>query len=280
MEAVETIGPTRFQLLSYALGPQLGQCCGGHVRLAVEVFTVEDLPVARDFAAREARGRFSTEVRIADGRMPRRIVERPDAPVAALEDAVLTESFGEDRRTLLLFGAGHVGRALVLALAPLPFRVIWVDPRPDAFPGAVPQTVTKVRPENPLSVLEAAPDGAFVLVMTHSHAMDLEIVDASLRTTRLPYVGVIGSATKRVRFEKRLSEMGHDDETIGRMVCPIGATGPKSKLPAVIAAATAVELIVADEAVRAKGFWRPGAAGDASAPEPRRRPRLVAGGAA
>lgn len=245
-------GPDRgaVRLVPFALGPELGQCCGGHVTLALETFGPADHAEVADLAAREAAGRFATKRTLATGGR-REIVEPADTASARLVDGVITEWFGEDRRTLMLFGAGHVGRALVLALAPLPFRVVWIDPRPAAFPKAVPPHTSLIRPPDPVATLAEAPDGAFVLVMTHSHALDLEIVDAALRAARFPYVGVIGSATKRARFAKRLTEMGHDDRSVGRLVCPIGATGPRSKLPAVIAAATTVELIVADEAARA-----------------------------
>ncbi|WP_083463488.1 xanthine dehydrogenase accessory protein XdhC [Prosthecomicrobium hirschii] len=248
-------GSARFRILSFALGPQLGQCCGGHVRVAVELFAAGDLARVRDFAAREAAGPFATVGRIGADGLARMVVEG-EHPAAAIEGDRVVETFGEARRDLVLFGAGHVGRALVLALAPLPFRVVWVDPRPDAFPGAVPGNVTLVRPADPVAVLDQVADGAFVLVMTHDHALDLAIVDAALHGTRFPHVGVIGSATKRARFENRLREVGHGPAAIARLICPIGATGPKSKLPAVIAAATAVELIVADERLKAVGERR------------------------
>jgi xanthine dehydrogenase accessory factor len=152
---------------------------------------------------------------------------------------------------LYLFGAGHVGRALVMALAPLPFAVTWVDGRPEAFPRHVPGTVTLSGEPGPEAALAAAPGGAFVLAMTHSHPLDLAIVAAALRRDAFPYVGVIGSATKRARFESQLRAAGHDQAAIGSLVCPIGAfAGVTSKEPAAIAAMTAAELLAADEAAR------------------------------
>ena len=127
---------------------------------------------------------------------------------ATFEAGVLTEGFGEERRALFLFGAGHVGRALVFALAPLPFAVTWIDPRPDAFPGFVPGNVTAVATADPAAALADAPAGSFVLAMTHSHALDLAVVHAALADPRFAYVGVIGSKTKRARFTKRLAEAG------------------------------------------------------------------------
>lgn len=166
-------------------------------------------------------------------------------------DGTIRERFGDERRPLLLFGAGHVGRALVMALAPLPFAVTWVDARPEAFPRHVPGTVTLSGEADPEAVLTAAPDGAFVLGMTHSHPLDLAVVAAALKAGRFPYVGVIGSPTKRARFESQLRAAGHDEAAIAALVCPIGAIGGvTSKEPAAIAAMTAAELLVADEAVR------------------------------
>ena len=237
----------------FLLGPDLGQCCGGRVTIAVEVMDRASLDEARRFATREAERSFSVEARIVEGRMRREILEvRDDGPGAGglAGDGVILEHFGDDRRALILFGAGHVGRALVLALAPLPFRVTWVDGRPGAFPGAAPGNVTMVAETRPEVVVAAAAPGSFVLAMTHDHGLDLAVMDAASRRDDLPWVGTIGSATKRARFNSRLLEMGHTAAKLRRMVCPVGAQGPRSKAPAAIAAAVAVELLIADEAAR------------------------------
>ncbi len=226
---------------SYALGPELGQCCGGRVALTFEVIGHQQLPQVIAFAAYEADGQF-TVIRRSGGGVISRLI------ITAFDDAQgEIETFGDVARMLYLFGAGHVGRALVLALAPLPFRVVWVDPRADAFPAAVPGNVRLIRPADPVAVIAQAEPGSFALIMTHSHALDLALCDAALRSPNIVHAGVIGSATKRARFEKRLIEAGLAADAVATLVCPIGAAGPKSKLPAVIAAATAVELLVADE---------------------------------
>jgi xanthine dehydrogenase accessory factor len=168
----------------------------------------------------------------------------PDHAVSREASDVLTERFGEAKTPVLLFGAGHVGRALVAALAPLPFAVRWVDDRPDAFDGARTlgaQTVVSALPE---SELREAPAGSFVIVMTHSHALDLAIVAAALPAVRFPYVGLIGSATKRALFERRLAEFGVPADAIARLVCPIGVAGISGKSPPVIAAAVVAELLI------------------------------------
>ncbi len=216
---------------SHALGPELGQCCGGRVQLAIESFDRSTLSTIRGLAEREAEGPFSIKGRV--------------------QGLDVIESFGERTRRLYLYGAGHVGRALMLALAPLPFEVIWVDPRPAAFPRTVPGNVTPVEALHPVSELKSAPAGSFVFIMSHSHALDLAIADAALRNLAIAHVGLIGSATKRARFEKRLREAGVPEDRIAGLICPIGLPGIHSKEPAVIAAATAAQLLLLDEKLKA-----------------------------
>jgi xanthine dehydrogenase accessory factor len=218
------------RIASHALGPDLGQCCGGRVDIATEIFAREELAVVADLAAREAKGPFVVTRNIAG-----RNVE---------------QSFGEDRRNLYLFGAGHVGRALVLALAPLPFDIQWIESRPAAFPSVMPVNVTAFQLGDPTQALAHAAGASFALVMTHSHALDLAIVDAALRDERIAHVGLIGSLTKRARFEKRLAEAGVSRTRIDALICPIGIKGIASKHPAVIAAGVAAQLLMLDEALR------------------------------
>jgi len=222
--------PTQHKLSVHSLGPDLGQCCGGRVQLVTEVFARNDLAAVKDFAGREENGVFAVTGRIL----------APD----------FSEQFGDSNRKLYLFGAGHVGRALMLALAPLPFDVIWIDPREGAFPAVVPSNVVTIQSENPAGEIAKALPGSFAVVMTHSHALDLEIIDAVLRSPRFAYAGLIGSATKRVRFSKRLREAGVAENRIDGLVCPIGIPGIKSKHPAAIAAATAAQLLERDEVMR------------------------------
>ena len=242
------------RLTRHALGPEFGQCCGGRVTLLLEIVDIAARPSVEAFAAREAAGPFVSKGRIAGGRIVRELVDTAVAgadPAVTLSAAgVLIEWFGEKRRDVLLFGAGHVGRALVLAFAPLPVNVTWIDARADAFPGAMPSNARPVHSEAPAAELDRAPAGAFVLVMTHSHALDLHIVHAALAAGRFPYVGLIGSATKRARFAKRLRQAGVPGDRIAQLVCPIGIPGISAKAPAVIAAATVAEVLTRDEALR------------------------------
>ena len=284
------------KLVRITLGPDLGQCCGGSVRVLTEVFDRDRLDEARELAAREAAGPFVTEGRIGPHGVERRVVDgaRPDSldadgaghtmhrptiggtsvaggdlrdgrpkgrgrdggavrgragdPVALEGDGVIVERFHDPRRAVWLFGAGHVGRALMLALAPLPFDVTWIDERADAFPAAVPASVRPVHSAEPEDEVARAPDGALIVVMTHSHARDLAVVHAALAAGRFGYVGLIGSAGKRVRFTRRLRKAGVAQTRIAELVCPIGLPTIGSKHPAAIAAGVAVQLLERGEA--------------------------------
>lgn len=246
-------GGKPFQTRSVALGPDLGQCCGGRVDLAYELFDPAQRETVARLAAFEAEGPFRT-IALVDGSTPLDRVRDEAGSVAIgavrLRADRLEEGFGEAPRRLFLFGAGHVGRALVLALAPLPFAVTWVDPRPDAFPARVPGNVTCIETADPPSVLDAAGAGDFVLVMTHNHGLDLAITDAALRGPGIAYLGVIGSASKRARFRRLLDEAGHTADDVARMIMPIGVAGIRSKLPAAIALAVAADLLMRDEAAQ------------------------------
>ncbi|MCX7324603.1 MAG: xanthine dehydrogenase accessory protein XdhC [Hyphomicrobiales bacterium] len=188
-----------------ALGPDLGQCCGGRVILDLRVFARAD--------ADELQG-LAGEAATRDSRQP-----------------------------LLVFGAGHVGRAISLALAPLPFRISWIDGRDDAFPAHVAANADVIASRDPPAEIARAEPGSFVLVLTHDHALDLAITAAALGRPDLPFVGLIGSATKRARFERRLRELGLDETRIASLVCPIGLPGIHGKEPAVIAASVAAQLL-------------------------------------
>ena len=177
---------------------------------------------------------------VAQGGLP---VERGGLPVELKGDGVIVERFRDPRRPLWLFGAGHVGRALMLALAPLPFDVTWIDEREGTFPAATPANVRPVRSADAAGELARAPDGAFVVVMTHSHALDLAIVHTALAAGRFGYVGLIGSAGKRARFVRRLREAGVAEARVATLVCPIGMPAIRSKHPAAIAAGVAAQLL-------------------------------------
>ncbi|THC43976.1 xanthine dehydrogenase accessory protein XdhC [Massilia sp. Mn16-1_5] len=252
------------RLERFALGPSLGQCCGGIAHLVFE-------PVDRDQIALLDARRHLDSIRVL----------ALDAPAWALFDGagrqlagaavpafdrtggthVFTDADGRrwladavlaPRAHLMLFGAGHVGAAIVRALAELPCRVTWVDEREDLFPATVPANVTIEATDIPEALVEQAAPGTTFLVMTHSHALDLRLSIAILsrpQSTQLrDWFGLIGSDTKRRQFEHRLRERGIANERIDAMVCPIGLPGIAGKAPAVIAASCAAQLLTVWEA--------------------------------
>ena len=296
----------------FTLGPDLGQCCGGSVRLLTEVFDRDRLDVVRALATREAAGPFMTRGRIGPHGVERLVVDgappgaldadrtgrrmhRPTvvdasagdgatperrstgcshdggaggmlagSPVVLEGDSVIVERFWDARRPVWLFGAGHVGRALMLALAPLPFDVTWIDERAGAFPAAVPANVRTVGSAEPAGEVARAPAGALIVVMTHSHARDLAVVHAALAAGRFGYVGLIGSASKRARFTRRLRESGVPEARIAKLICPIGLPTIGSKHPAAIASGVAAQLLERDENLSASAVPVRGAAGGAA----------------
>jgi xanthine dehydrogenase accessory factor len=210
--------------VAFPLNPALDQCCGGRIRLAFAPLTAADAP------------------RFAAG-----------APVALWEGGpVWTPE--PPRRAVHVYGAGHVGAALVRALAPLPLRVRWIDARAGVLAEPPPGVETV---ETPLPEAEAAraPD-ALHLVMTHSHAVDLEIVAAALQAGA-GFAGLIGSATKRATFLSKLRARGLAEARLAALVCPIGLPSLRDKRPAVIAASVAADLLLREAAA---GAAREGAA--------------------
>ncbi|HCS23076.1 MAG TPA: xanthine dehydrogenase accessory protein XdhC [Alphaproteobacteria bacterium] len=157
--------------------------------------------------------------------------------------SVLLESFIPTGKKLYLFGAGHVGREVVSVLSALPLDIVWVDSREGEFPAALPAHCKQKLTSAPLAEAENIDDNAYVLVMTHSHDLDYDIVRAVLQRGRFAYLGLIGSATKRARFEKRLTVDGITPEGLARLVCPIGVGGVTGKHPREIAIAVAAQLL-------------------------------------
>jgi xanthine dehydrogenase accessory factor len=232
-----------------SLGPDLAQCCGGRVQWLIETFDARDAGELAALAVAERDGPFVAEaIRGPDGRLARKVMAGlagEGAEIEPLPDGGLRERFVDHATPLYLFGAGHVGRALVLALAPLPFKTRWIDPRREVFPERAPGNVVMVHAPDPAREFGTAPDGAQVLVMTHSHPLDLSIVSEALRQQRFSFVGLIGSATKRARFQSQMRAAGLSEAALDRLVCPIGLPGVEGKEPAVIAAAVVAQLLIA-----------------------------------
>ena len=197
-------GPAQMR---YALGPALGQCCGGVVLLGFERLTAADLAPGAGL-----RARLSTHLH----------------PVA-------------------LFGGGHVGHALARVLAPLPFALTWIDSRDGIFPSHPPEGVVCEHSEPVHMAVPTLPASSRVLIMSFSHAEDLDVVAACLRRQRqqqdLPFIGLIGSKTKWATFSHRLAERGFSPAELALVTCPIGVPGIHGKQPEVIAVAVAAQLL-------------------------------------
>jgi xanthine dehydrogenase accessory factor len=192
-------------LVRYALGPNLGQCCGGEVHLCFEPVNAADLPALR--------------LRL-----------QPHYPPVAL------------------FGGGHVGQALVAVLGNLPLDVLWVDSRDEIFPAALPDNVRGEHSDPVQGAVPALAPGSAVLIMSFSHAEDLDVVAACLLRQRqrgdLAFIGLIGSKTKWATFRSRLAARGFSEAELAGVTCPIGIDGISSKVPQVIAVAVAAQLLL------------------------------------
>jgi len=188
----------------YALGPTLGQCCGGVVHLKFET------------------------IRMADS------------------DALKTRLLGGGQ-PLALFGGGHVGHALIDVLKTLPFQVQWIDSRDEIFPAQLPANVVCNHSDPVHAAVDHLPRGTLVLIMSFSHAEDLDVVAACLKRQRLHgdlrFVGLIGSQTKWATFQHRLEDKGFSAEELAGITCPIGIPGITGKEPEVIAVAVAAQLL-------------------------------------
>ncbi len=196
----------------YALGPSLGQCCGGVMHLRFEL-------------------------------------------VSGADDHTLRQRLGQALQPLALFGGGHVGHALVRVLAPLPFALTWVDSRDGIFPEPEPAGVACEYSDPVQGAVPSLVSGTQVLIMSFSHAEDLDVVAACLERQRtqadLPFIGLIGSATKWATFRSRLRRRGFSDAELAHITCPIGVHGILGKQPEVIAVAVAAQLLQLCSAVPA-----------------------------
>ncbi len=144
---------------------------------------------------------------------------------------------------IVLFGAGHVGQALINVLATQPCEVHWVDSRRDLYPDTVPSNVVCHHPAHPPRIVSEMPAASYYLVMTHDHALDLDICDHVLARQDVRFLGLIGSATKAARFKRQLRGRGLSPQTLDKLTCPIGIAGINSKLPSSIAIAVTAQLL-------------------------------------
>ncbi len=202
-----------------SLGPNLGQCCGGAVSLLTEIYTAATLPTE---ATRIARSIDGSPMPLAVKRLITQARNQGTHPAPQLVQGWMVEPIAHPTRHLWIWGAGHVGRALVHTLAPLPgLSITWIDTAPDRFPETIPDNTRALPVPNPADAVELAPKSAEHLILTYSHALDLDLCHRLL-AHGFNACGLIGSASKSARFRSRLAALGHQPATIARITCPIG----------------------------------------------------------
>jgi xanthine dehydrogenase accessory factor len=207
VEAARTMlhDKSKSRTISVALGPAIGQCCGGKVTLAIAAGTPADVQRLREQEASQK----------------------------------------EAHPSVMIHGAGHVGRALASALSLLPFHTSLVDSRAEELERFGGTGVEIIHTTTPVTLAGSAPTGAAHVIMTHSHALDSLIAAAVLESGDFSYLGIIGSKTKKALFRKAFREMGVAEDQIRRVICPIGGDAVKDKRPEVIAAMVAAEITAA-----------------------------------
>ncbi len=264
--AVGLFDDTDMSLRSFPLGSSMGQCCGGVVEILFEPLSAGMPGWLRDLRALHGQRVPAVIATRISRTAPAKFVVTPDAVYGLdgqqaepeLLDGARAVLSGDRRATrdvqlffepvvvpdldIAVFGAGHVGTAVVRALADLDCNIRWVDSRRDIF-RKVPANVRAIETADPPLEVAAMPAGAFYLVMTHSHALDFDICDRILRREDARYCGLIGSVTKRRRFEKRYRQQGMPPAMIEQLICPIGVDGISGKKPAEIAVAAAAQVL-------------------------------------
>jgi len=240
------------QLHRFVLGSELAQCCGGIVELWVERFTRADLETLSAGVLAQRLGWSALSSSVTDEGIERQIVTTMAQPDGMHTRAQLMSTSGgrprfwerlDTRRpSIWLYGAGHVGQALIRVLERLPVQVAWIDSRAEQLPDDVAPSI-QVMPFEPLQTVSQAPPTTRFVIVTHSHELDFALCRAVLERRDFAWAGVIGSKSKSARFRSRLAREGVSPAQIGRLVCPIGIDGVDSKLPAVIAVAVAAQLV-------------------------------------
>ena len=200
----------------YVLGPSLGQCCGGVMTLHYEKYST----LGNKYAG-----------------------YRQNIP----KNEAFKSLPATKRQNVALFGGGHVGKAIVHILSTLPMQVMWIDSRDEIFPTELPSNVVCEHSDPVQAAVNDLAAGSHVLIMSFSHAEDLDIVAACLLRQReradLPFIGLIGSKTKWATFKHRLEDRGFSETELANVTCPIGVKGIKGKEPEVIAVAVAAQLL-------------------------------------
>lgn len=254
--AEHPFGKSVRQVEHYPLGPSLGQCCGGAVTLVYELLGSADLPWLEELShilerGKPAQRRVGFGQQLANVEVSLQELDTPSTKVSFDQPSDETQWFIDELTPpsmhIVLFGAGHVGKALIHILGSLQCRVTWVDERESEFPEYIPNNVRVDINDIPEEAVEQAPANSYYIVMTHRHDLDQRLCQLILQRNDFRYAGLIGSKTKRNQFIRRFRQRGISDEIIDKMVCPIGIGGIDSKDPAAIAVSIVAELLRLNE---------------------------------
>lgn len=245
------------RVVSFTLGTDLAQCCGGVVELWIERYTRSDLPWFNELTRVTRTPNAMLVSELSGDQVTHRVVRQfrsshKDGFEHRYDDKAhrMQEPLGERLPHIYVFGAGHVGQAVVRVLASLPVQVCWADSRADALPSPPGTRITATCEADPPALVAKAPPGAHFIVMTHSHALDYSLCRAILARPDTGFAGVIGSKSKAARFRSRLSKDGVAPHDVARLHCPMGVDGIESKQPSVIAVAIAAHVLREIEAHR------------------------------
>jgi len=246
--AREQIETNQSQLIrQFPLGPSLGQCCGGLVNLLFEPIVASTDWIVEAHAL-QLKGQEWVRVVATGGEqacflLTNDLLTENKLKSLNQERNYYTETVQKPEFELLLFGAGHVGKAVVKVLSEMPVNIQWIDNRDQQFPAALYNNVEVICTDTPEAEIAAANPGTFFLVMTHDHGLDQHLAEQILKRHDFAYFGLIGSITKRRMFEKRMTRRGVLASQLDKMVCPIGIEGIRSKQPAAIAISVAAQLM-------------------------------------
>lgn len=254
--------PCAPRLEAYPLGAALGQCCGGHVTLQFEILVparsewldwINDTPGVLVTSADGSKLWITADTVRGDTNLPgtaatvdsarRQLTDGETLLIEQNDGHLLLEPIRPPDFHIALFGAGHVGRALVQVLSGLPCRIHWIDGREQEFPAQLPGNVERILSDEPDLEVDDLPNDSYLLVMTHSHALDEAICERALKRGRYRYLGLIGSQSKLARFRKRWRLHGVSESAIATLTCPIGIPGISGKHPSEIAIAVAAQLL-------------------------------------
>ncbi len=206
-------------IISQPLGPGLGQCCGGHIKFVLEYFNKDLLKSIKEKNLNQSV--YSRPIEKGAGTKETYKYTQSEG-LSVITKGWLSETLIEKKKQLWIFGSGHVGTAIVGLVSNLPsIEITWIDFHEERFPKQIPEGVNKIVAPNPEQLTKYAPQDGLFLVLTHSHDLDLKIMEGLLRKD-FSYLGLIGSKTKWSRFQQRLVSLGLSQESLDKVKCPIG----------------------------------------------------------